>query len=135
SSTSGLTGLIQRVDQIGYTTNSNNDTINLENAGRLEDVISKNLNGLKEFFSHETGGLASRLDQFIEKTIGDGGTLVKHQDMLTEQSGKIDVQITELERIVQMNQERMTNSFIAMEEAQARINQQLAYLQQQLGIS
>jgi flagellar hook-associated protein 2 len=135
SQASGLTGLIQRFDQIGYATNSNNDTVDLDNAGQLDAVIIQNLNSLEDFFSNETGGLASRLDQFIGRTIGDEGTLVKHQDVLTRHSAVIDIQVTDLERIVQMNQEKMTNSFIAMEEAQSRINQQLAYLQQQLGIS
>jgi flagellar capping protein FliD len=44
----------------------------------------------------------------------------------------IDEQITQMERIVFQQQEAMELKFIAMEQAQAQINQQLQYLTRSL---
>ena len=41
--------------------------------------------------------------------------------------------IENLERVVQQNRQRMIDSFIAMETIQQRANQQLQFLQKQLG--
>jgi hypothetical protein len=53
---------------------------------------------------------------------------------LGRQSSNIDQQLTDMERIVQANRQRMIDSFVKMEEAQAQINQQLQYLQRNLNL-
>ncbi|HWI58354.1 MAG TPA: flagellar filament capping protein FliD, partial [Bacillota bacterium] len=62
------------------------------------------------------------------RTIGTDGSLIAHQNSLTKQSASIDGQIAALEKSIQAEQARMTKEFVAMETAQAKINQQLAYL-------
>jgi hypothetical protein len=52
---------------------------------------------------------------------------------LTKQSTEIDTQIADLERLVQNNRERLVSSFLAMERAQAVINQQMSFLSQRFG--
>jgi flagellar capping protein FliD len=75
------------------------------------------------------------LDKYLEKTVGDEGSLITRQAALTKESTNIDTQIADLERLVQADIERMNASFVAMETAQAQIKQQLQFLQQQLGTS
>jgi flagellar capping protein FliD len=49
---------------------------------------------------------------------------------LTKQSGSIDTQIADMERHILDHQQQLTDGFVAMESAQAKINQQLQYLTQ-----
>ncbi len=125
----GLSGSVQRFASLGYSSNGNDDSLILSSESSLDQLLSSDLTSLKEFFTNSTSGLAVSFDKFIDKTIGDGGTLVVRQTNLTDQSKKIDESIAALERVVQTNKERLTSSFIAMETAQSNINQQLTYLQ------
>jgi flagellar capping protein FliD len=67
--------------------------------------------------------------------VGDDGTLITKQDTLGSQSNDIDEQITQQERQVQSNRNALIAGFLAMEQAQARINQQLQFLTQRFGNS
>ena len=80
-------------------------------------------------------GKSARLDAYLEKTIGDEGSLVKRQDNLTKQSSDIDKQVVDLERVVQSHRLQLIDSFVAMETAQAAIKQQMQFLSQRLGLS
>jgi flagellar capping protein FliD len=68
-------------------------------------------------------------------SLSDEGSLVDRQDSLTEQSADIDEQIKTMERLVQANEQRLVDSFVSMEVAQANINQQLQFLSQRFGTS
>jgi len=125
----GLTGSILRLDALGFSSNGNDDSIVASNATKLDEAIASNLSGLKDFFTKATSGFANSFNTYLEKTIGENGTLVTRQTSLTAQSKNIDTQIASMERMVLANKERLKTSFIAMETAQARINQQLQYLQ------
>ncbi|MEY3547138.1 MAG: hypothetical protein RLZZ313_1500, partial [Verrucomicrobiota bacterium] len=49
------------------------------------------------------------------------------------QSSQIDTQVTDLEKRVKSNRQRLIDGFVQMETAQQSINQQLKYLQQRFG--
>lgn len=132
---SGLATSVVRFDQLGYSSNSTDDTVALSDSEALREAITTNLTAVKEFFANETHGWAKTFDAFLEKTAGDEGTLAKHQTTLTLQTKSMDTQIADLERIVQSNRERMIDSFVQMEKAQAQLTQQMQFLQQRLGIS
>jgi flagellar hook-associated protein 2 len=68
-------------------------------------------------------------------SLSDEGSLVDRQDSLTEQTADIDEQIKTMERLVQANEQRLVDSFVSMEVAQANINQQLQFLSQRFGTS
>jgi flagellar hook-associated protein 2 len=130
---SGLAGSILRLENLGISSNGNDDSVSVKDAAKLDDAIASNLAGLKDFFSRETSGFATGFDSYLEKTIGEGGTLAARQSRLATQSKNIDTQIEVMERQVLANKERLTAGFLAMETAQANINQQLAYLQKTFG--
>ena len=56
--------------------------------------------------------------------------MVDRKKTLTEQSGDIDDKVKEMERRVQSNRDLLVRSFVAMEQAQAKINQQMSFLMQ-----
>jgi flagellar hook-associated protein 2 len=132
---SSLGGSIKSLDDLGITANGNDNTLTVSDAGKLDSALANNLNEVKSLFTDSTSGLAISLAAYLDKTAGDDGTLVAKQDSLTKQSANIDTQIADLERQVQAYSERMTASFVAMETAQATINQQLTYLTKQFSSS
>lgn len=131
----GLAAMLNQLEDLGIVSNGTDNTIKLDDETKLDAALTDNLLAVKNFFTDATNGVAFKLDSFLETTIGESGTLVAKQDRLTKQSADIDVQIADLERIVQADIERMTASFVAMETAQAAINQQLAYLTKQFSSS
>ncbi len=135
SEATGLAGTLKHLAGLGIDSNGNDNTLLLADGDKLDAALATNLSGVKDLFTNSAEGIAIKLDSYLESTIGDEGTVVAKQGNLTIQASAIDTQISELERVVQSNRERMIASFIAMEEAQAKINQQLQFLQQRLGLS
>lgn len=133
ASLTGLGGSIVRLESLGFVSNGNDDSIIASDTAKLDDAITSNLTGVKEFFTNPTNGFVTAFDSFLERTVGEEGTLITRQTNLTAQSTGIDRQIAEMERLVLSHKDRLTESFIAMERAQANINQQLQYLQRTLG--
>jgi flagellar hook-associated protein 2 len=129
----GLSGSILRLDDLGFASNGNDDSIVASDSTKLDAAIATNLNGLKEFFGNSTSGFATAFDNYLTKTIGDSGTLVTRQTNLTAQSKAIDDSIAAMERQVLANKQRLTDSFVAMESAQSTISQQAAYLTKTFG--
>ena len=106
-------------------------TLNDETA--LDDAIANHLSELKTLFNDPDKGIATQLNAYLEKMIGDDGAVITKQDALTKQSSEIDIQVTDLEKRVQSNRQRLIDSFVQMETAQQTINQQLKFLQQRFG--
>jgi flagellar hook-associated protein 2 len=129
----GLTSVLNQLEDIGIISNGTDNKITLDDETKLDAALADRLNGVKSLFTDSTNGLMGKLTAYLEKTIGDEGTLITKQANNTKQSANIDTQVADLERIVQANRDRMIASFIAMESAQAQINQQLQYLQNQFG--
>ena len=124
---------MNQLADIGIETNGNNNNLEISDEGLLDKALANNLDGLKSLFTDETSGLAVRLDDYLVKTIGEDGKLVDKDAKLSKDIAAIDTQISDLERIVESNRLRLIDSFIAMETAQAQINQQLQFLMQRFG--
>lgn len=129
----GLTGTLNSLAKIGIDTTGTTDQLTLEDEAALDDAIANNLSGLKTLFNDPDKGIATKLKAYLEKTIGEDGTLIARQDALTKQSSEIDLQVTDLEKRVQANRLRLIDGFVRMETAQQSINQQLKFLQQRFG--
>lgn len=128
-------GTLARLASIGIKTNGNDDTLTLDDAEALNTALADNLSGVASLFTNATTGVATKMAAFIENTTGDEGSLIDKQDKLTKQMSDIDKQIADMERLVQDQRLRMIDSFVAMERAQAQTNQQMQFLQRQLGQS
>lgn len=126
----GLSGVLNSLAKIGIDTTGDNDLLKLEDETALDAAISNNLSGLKNLFNDTTNGIATKLSAYLDNTIGDGGPLVTRQDALTKQSSEIDTQVSDLEKRVQANRQRLIDSFVQMETIQSSLNQQLKFLQQ-----
>ncbi len=131
---SGMSGTLKQLAGLGINSNGTDNTIALSDSSKLDDALLNNLANVKDLFASSTG-LATSLSTYLTSVTGDDGLLVTKQNNLTKQSASIDTQVAEMERQVQNYRDRLTQSFLAMEQAQSKVNQQLAFLQKQLGSS
>ena len=129
----GLTGTLNSLAKIGIDTTGDSDQLTLGDETALDDAIANHLSELKNLFNDPDKGIATQLNAYLEKMIGEDGALITKQDALTKQSSAIDTQVTDLEKRVQANRQRLIDSFVQMETAQQTINQQLKFLQQRFG--
>ena len=130
---SGLAGTVTQLAAMGIDSNGDDDTLELTDGAALDDALADNLSAVKDFFTNATRGLAVGLSAYLESVIGDDGSIVDKQDNLTRQASDIDTQISDQERLVQFRRDQLITSFLAMEQAQQRTNQQLQFLQQRFG--
>lgn len=129
----GLTTTLTKLADLGITTSSEDNQITLTDSDALDTALADKLTDVQELFTNSSTGLAVQLSTYLEATVGDDGSLVTRRDTLTKQSSDIDDQIADLERFVQANRATLINSFISMETAQSKINQQLQFLKQRFG--
>jgi flagellar hook-associated protein 2 len=132
SSVSGLPGTISMLSQLGIQTNGQDNTLKVTDSTALTNALSNNLSAVKSFFSDPTNGWTTRVNTFLDETIGDNGTIPNHQASLTAQTNNLSTQISNLEKKITADSAHWTSEFQAMEQAQAQVNQQLQYLTQQL---
>lgn len=130
---SGLGAALNQLEDLGIISNGNDNSLKLDDEDKLDAALANSLTTVKTLFADSTNGLAVKFNDFLEKTAGEEGSLVGKQDKLTRDAKDIDTQIADMERIVLANRQRLLDSFIAMETAQAQINQQLQFLQQRFG--
>ena len=131
-----ITGTIKRLESLGYGSNGYDNTITLDNSSTLDNALRDNIGDVKAFFSTGTYGYGDVVDDYIETLIGESmetGSLVDRTDNLANLSNDIDEQIENLERQVQANRQRMIDSFVLMEQAQAKINQDMQFIMSRFG--
>jgi flagellar hook-associated protein 2 len=131
SAVPGLSGAISMLANLGIQTNGQDNTLKVKDPTVLSNALANNLSAVKSFFS-DAGGWASKVNTFLDNTIGDNGTIPNHQASLTSQTNNLSTQIANLEKKITADSAHWTSEFQAMEQAQSKINQQLTYLTQQL---
>jgi flagellar hook-associated protein 2 len=132
SSVSGLSGAVKMLSTLGIQTNGQDNTLKVTDPTALSNALANNLTDVRAFFSDATNGWANQVNSFLDKTIGDNGTIPNHLASLTSQTNNLSTQIANLEKKITSDSAHWTSEFQAMEQAQAQVNQQLNYLTQQL---
>ena len=107
----------------------------LTDTSKLDDALAANFSAVRDFFTHSTTGMGTRLYDYLNKTAGDDGDLTQKQTRLGQQSTDIDTQIADQERYVQSVRAQLIASFTAMETAQSTINQQMQFINQKFGVA
>ncbi len=132
-SVTGLGGGLSHLESLGFKSNSDDDTLELDDATMLDTALADRLAEVEKLWLDPTDGIVGRISTFLERVNGESGSLQAKKEFLGKQSTGIDTQIEELERVVQANRDRLTLSFVSMETAQQNIKQQLSYLTQRFG--
>ena len=141
-----------RLSDLGFTGNGYDNQISLTDENALDAIFREKMGDLEKFFSTETvktgvdgatedyqldEGLAESMEDYMSLLLGDvygtEGALVDHRDNYTKEIDRISKNIVELEKRVQLTKAQLTRSFIDMELAQSKTNQQMQFLMKRFG--
>jgi flagellar hook-associated protein 2 len=132
SAVSGLSGAISMLSDFGIQTNGQDNTLKVTDSTALTNALTSNLSGVRSFFSDPTNGWVTKVNNFINNTIGDNGTIPNHLASLNTQTNNLTTQIANLEKKIASDSAHWTSEFQAMEQAQSQISQQMQYLTGQI---
>ena len=130
---SGLTGTVNRLADLGVTSSGIENTVSF-NSSVLEAKLASASDDVNAFFKDAgTSAFMTRFKtNFLDKMITDAGSatggLQAQLTSFTKQNTNLDKQIEEVERRLASQRSTLEASFIAMEKAQSRFQQQGSYL-------
>lgn len=130
---SGLTGTVNRLADLGVTSSGIENTVSF-NSSVLEAKLASASDDVNAFFKDAgTSSFMARFKtNFLDKMITDAGSatggLQAQLTSFTKQNTSLDKQIEEVERRLASQRATLEASFIAMEKAQSRFQQQGSYL-------
>jgi len=131
-STSGITGTVQRLSDIGVGFSGIANTISITNASLLDSKLASSADDISTYLNTDTNGLIARMDSMLSSLVSDSGTssgsLKAQLDTITSQNKSLDKQIADIDRRLEMQRSSMELSFQAMETAQSRYQQQSSYI-------
>ena len=146
---SGSGSNFDRLSDLGFTGNGYDNQILLADENTLDTILREKMGDLEKFFSTETvktgvdgatadyqleEGLAEMMEDYTSLLLGDiygtEGALEDHRDNYAKEIDRISKNIIDLERRVQFTKDQLTRSFIDMEMAQAKSNQEMQFLTQ-----
>ena len=68
------------------------------------------------------------LYDYLDNVLDDDGAMATTQKNMADQVTDITKQIADHERVVQSNRDQLIRGFVAMEQSQAKVNQQMSFL-------
>jgi flagellar capping protein FliD len=144
---SGAGSSYSRLSDLGFAGNGYDNQINLKDETALDTALRENMGDVQKFFATETvtdygdgaasdysaaEGMADVLQDYTALLLGDfygtEGALVDHRDNYTKEIDRIEKRITDLEKRAQIVKDQLTRSFVEMEKAQAKTNQEMQFL-------
>ena len=143
---------LDRLSDLGFTGNGYDNQISLTDENTLDTILREKMGDLEKFFATEETkagvagatadyqaeeGMAEVMEDYTALLLGDiygtEGALVDHRDNYTKEVDRINKNIVELEKRVQFTKEQLTRSFVQMEQAQSKTNQEMQFLMKRFG--
>ncbi|HEY2801379.1 MAG TPA: flagellar filament capping protein FliD [Chthoniobacterales bacterium] len=121
----GLSGTIQRLEGMGIDFDGTSSQLQIKDQSKLDLALQDHPDDVQALFNG-SGGLVSSLNTFVIGVTGTSGLIATEKNRFTADSKSIDDQIASMERRILQDQDRLIASFVAMEQAQANIQQQSA---------
>lgn len=128
----GLAGTIKSLDGMGIGFTGTSSQLSITDQTKLDLAFQDHPDEVQAVFNG-TGGLVSSINSFVDGVTGTSGLISIETARFTADSTSIDDQIAAMERRILMDQDRLIASFVAMEQAQALIQQQSAAFLQAFG--
>ncbi|HAH99758.1 MAG TPA: hypothetical protein DCO70_10495 [Verrucomicrobiales bacterium] len=148
----GTGSTFDRLSDLGFSGNGYDNQISLADENTLDSILREKMGDLQKFFSTEETqagvdgatadyqadeGMAEAMEDYMSLLLGDiygtEGSLVDHRDNYTKEIDRINQNISDLEKRVQFTKEQLTRSFLQMEQAQAKTNQEMQFLTKRFG--
>ena len=122
---SGIGGTVQRLDNLGIDFDGITGHLILKNPDQLSNALANHPDDARAFFMTPTTGMVSKMVNFLTNTsISD----TAQKDSISKASADIDTQIAALQTRLDAERTSLTNSFMAMLDAQSKANSQSTYL-------
>ncbi len=121
-------GPLFRLEHIGIDFISGTSKLEIKDSTALDEALSGDLDTLEQFFVGADNSFSGRLDSFLENFLKSDGVMDTISTGYTERNSAIDKQISEMERRLEFKRTTLESSFIAMEEAQSKTQNQASAL-------
>jgi flagellar hook-associated protein 2 len=122
---SGLSGTVQRLADLGIDFSSEDSTLSIKDASKLETALATKGTDVADYFNADTVGFVDQFDTFLTtKLTASTGPLATQMSTINKLNADIDKQITTLNKRLADERDRLTTAFLAMQNAQSFANQQ-----------
>ncbi len=128
ASVPSLTGTVKRLQDMGINFKTDSDELEIDDEDAFEDALKDNPDAVATLFTDTNDGIANSLEAFIDGYVASNGILDTQKDILNDRTRKLDDQILAMERTIEFKRQVLEGSFLRMELAQAKIQQQLQAL-------
>lgn len=117
----GVSGTVSRLEHLGLDFDGTTGLLGVEDETKLTAALRDKAGDVEEFFQTSSTGFVAKLTTLLDtmETSNDD-----QQERLTTANTSLARQIEDVQRQLAAQKERLTASFIAMEAAQAKIQQQ-----------
>jgi flagellar hook-associated protein 2 len=129
---SGVSGTIQRLEHLGIDFNGTTGQLKIGDETKLTAALRDKPADVEAFFQTSSTGFVAKLTTLLDRVETSNDD---QQKRLTATNTRLDRQIEDVQRQLDAQKERLTASFIAMETAQAKIQQQSSALTNAFGSS
>jgi len=120
-SVSGLTGTVQRLDNLGIDFDTTTGHLTIKDATKLATALNDHPNDVQAFFLTPSTGMVSKMFTYLTNVMSSD---LKQQSDLTTASSDLDTQIATLQSRLDDERTSLTNSFIQMLDAQSAAQSQ-----------
>lgn len=118
---SGLTGSVQRLDNLGIDFDSTSGHLIIKNSDKLATALTEKPDDVQAYFLTPGTGVVSKMFTYLTNVSSLDSA---QQSRLTKASGDLDDQITTLQSRLDAERTQLTNSFIQMLDAQSAAQSQ-----------
>ena len=122
---SGLTGTVARLSDLGIDFNSTTGQLAIKDSSKLAAALTDRPDDVASFFRSPSTGFVAKMDSYLGKIIAADDT---QQQKLTKANSDLDTQIATLQTRLDDERTQLTNSFIAMLDAQSQAQSTSTYL-------
>jgi flagellar hook-associated protein 2 len=125
---SGLTGSVTRMDNLGIDFDGVTGKLALKDSGKLATALGDHPDDVSSFFLQSSTGFVAKMYGYLSTIKASD---LSQQSSLAKSNTDIDTQISTLQSRLDSEREQLTNSFIAMLDAQSAAQSQNTYLTNQ----
>jgi flagellar hook-associated protein 2 len=122
---SGLTGSVSRLNDLGIDFNSTSGQLVVKDSGKLATALSDHPDDVQSFFLSPTAGFVPKLFGYLTDALSSNTT---QQNNITQANTDLTTQIATIQSKLDDERTNLTDSFIAMLDAQSSAQSQQTYL-------
>jgi len=122
---SGLTGSVQRLDDLGLDFSATDNTLSVTDQSKLDAALSNSTTDVNNFFTQASTGFVAKFDTYLNNLLNTStGAIAVQTNTLNKQNTDLAAQIVTLNNRLTDERTQLTNAFLAMQDAQSTASTQ-----------